>query len=99
MLMSGRDNYRPQIVNTPTISYEDANSNRVGWKTKANSPMIIWHGCYVPDDHILPDCKHYITGLDTIISNYEGFEADRKTFVKDKYYLSAKTLVKGTPEH
>lgn len=61
--------------------------------------MIIFHGCYIPDDHILPDCKHSITDPQTIVGNYEALDADKKARVPDNYYISAKTVVKGTPEH
>lgn len=31
--------------------------------------------------------------------NYEALTLDEKALVPDKYYLTAKNLVKGTPEH
>lgn len=68
-------------------------------KTKSNLPRIICHGCYANDDHILPECKYSLADPDFAMHNYEAFTPEEESCVPDKYYLAAKTLVKGTPEN
>lgn len=66
---------------------------------KTNSPRIVCFRRYIPNYHILPDCKQSITDLDTKVRNYEALDAYIKAGVLDKYYLPSKTLIKRTHEH
>lgn len=97
MLM--RNHIQTRIVKPPKIPYQTGSSTRVGWQTRSNSPRIFCHGCYLKDDHILPECKHYITEQNFIISSYEDLKADEKDRFPYKYNPATKTLAKGTPEH
>lgn len=60
MLMRNQNSYEQLVIKHPEILFEDRNTSRVGLKTKTDSPRIICHECYVPDDPILLDCKHHI---------------------------------------
>ena len=79
------------------IAHEQGNTPRVGWEAK--DARIICHGCYVKDQHILPECTHSLTKPTAIIKNYEALSAKEKACLPDKYYIAAKTLVPGTAEH
>lgn len=61
MIMRYRNRQPNRVVKPPKNSFEEGHKKRVGWKTKANVAQIICHGCYVPDDHILPDFQHLLT--------------------------------------
>lgn len=87
------------MVKAPNITYEEGQPNGVCLETKSNTPQIICHGCFVPEDHILPSFEHSVTNPGCLVHNYKALEVDNKFRVPDNYYVAAKTITKGIPEH
>lgn len=97
--MRDRNRQPPMVVNPPTISYVEVHTNHLCFKTKADAAKIIFRGCCTQYNHKIPDFQLSLTNLGTIVHNYEAHYAYIKARVQDKYYLAAKTLIKGAPEH
>lgn len=91
MIMRDYNGNKALLVKHPIIVYEEGHTNRVGWKIKEKTKIIL-HGCYVPDNHIISGFKHSLTNPNTIVRNHEALYADRKDLFPEKNYTAANTL-------